>query len=34
MVQMLGDTMFNYPVDRMVKLHGNKVLVATSFSFT
>ena len=24
-VQMLGDSMFNYPIDRMVKLHGNKV---------
>jgi len=23
-VNMLGDTMFNYPIDRMVKLHGNK----------
>ena len=22
---MFGDSMFNYPVDRMVKLHGNKV---------
>ena len=21
---MLGDTMFNFPIDRMVKLHGNK----------
>jgi hypothetical protein len=29
MVQMLGDTMFNYPVDRMVKLHGNKVRSST-----
>jgi hypothetical protein len=34
MVQMLGDTMFNYPVDRKVKLHGNKVLVDTIFFFT
>ena len=25
MIQMFGDSMFNYPVDRMVKLHGNKV---------
>lgn len=24
MNQMLGDTMFNYPIDRMVKLQGNK----------
>ena len=24
MVDMFGDTMFTYPVDRMVKMHGNK----------
>eukprot|EP00091_Calanus_sinicus_P022567 TRINITY_DN7216_c0_g1_i1.p2 TRINITY_DN7216_c0_g1~~TRINITY_DN7216_c0_g1_i1.p2 ORF type:complete len:237 (-),score=63.23 TRINITY_DN7216_c0_g1_i1:318-1028(-) len=24
MNQMLGDTMFNYPIDRMVKMQGNK----------
>jgi len=24
MSQMLGDTMFNYPIDRMVKMQGNK----------
>jgi len=24
MVNMMGDAMFNYPIDRMVKLHGNK----------
>jgi len=24
MVNMLGDAMFNYPIDRTVKLHGNK----------
>jgi len=24
MVQMLGDTMFNYPIDRMIKMQGNK----------
>jgi len=24
LIHMLGDTMFNYPIDQMVKLHGNK----------
>ena len=24
MIQMLGDTMFNYPIDRMIKMQGNK----------
>jgi len=24
MIQMLGDTMFNHPIDRMVKMQGNK----------
>jgi len=24
LIFMLGDTMFNFPIDRMVKLHGNK----------
>lgn len=24
LIFMFGDTMFNYPIDRMVKLHGNK----------
>jgi len=24
LISMLGDTMFNFPIDRMVKLHGNK----------
>ena len=29
MVNMLGDSMFNYPIDRMVKMQGNKEFTPT-----
>jgi hypothetical protein len=34
MVAMLGDSMFNYSVDRMVKLHANKVVVLGFLGFS
>ncbi len=34
MVAMLGDSMFNYSVDRMVKLHANKVVVLGFLAWT
>jgi hypothetical protein len=34
MVAMLGDSMFNYAVDRMVKLHAYKVVVLGFLAFS
>ena len=34
LIFMLGDTMFNYPIDRMVKLHGNKAFNILNPFFT
>jgi hypothetical protein len=34
MVAMLGDSMFNYAVDRMVKLHAKKVVALGFLAFS